>query len=357
MSLKLTNVGIVQDDEVILENITYEFEPGKIYVVMGRTTAGKTSLMRAISGLADLTEGEMWLNDVDLEQVPIWQRKVSMVYQQFINYPNQTVLENVQFPLLRAGVSKAEARTRAQQILETVGLSDFQTKRPGQLSGGQQQRVAIARALIRNADVLLLDEPLMNLDYKLREQLREEFRDLFTTSKNSITLYATTEASEALLIGDELLIMHEGRLVQHGKPAEIFENPNSVTVAQIVNEPPMSILSAKIADKKLQIGNFSPVAVPKHLAGVSEGQYQVGMRASEFLLAGQGSQAEQATVSLVEVSGSETLIYANTSAGETILQQEGIHDYHIGAKVGVQIPAERVFLFDTKGDLLVAPGN
>lgn len=357
MSLKLTNVGIIQDDEVILEDITYEFEPGKIYVLMGRTTAGKTSLMRAISGLSDLTEGEMWLNGVDLEQVPIWQRKISMVYQQFINYPNQTVLENVSFPLLRAGVAKAEAKASALLMLEKVGLSDFQTKRPSQLSGGQQQRVAIARALIRNADVLLLDEPLMNLDYKLREQLREEFRELFTTSKNSITLYATTEASEALLIGDELLILHEGKVLQHGKPAEVFENPKSVIVAQIVNEPPMSILSAKIVDNKLQIGNFSPVAVPRHLTAIPGGQYQVGVRASEFLLVDKGAESEQATVSLTEVSGSETLIYADTSAGETILQEEGIHEYHVGAKIGLRIPPERIFLFDLNGDLLVAPGN
>jgi glycerol transport system ATP-binding protein len=357
VSLQLKNVGITQGKEMILEDISYDFEPGIIYVLMGRTSSGKTSLMRAIAGLIDLTDGEMFFNGVDFETVPTWRRDTAMVYQQFINYPNRTVLQNVAFPLQLSGMKRAEANEKALEIIKMVGLSDFVDRKPGELSGGQQQRVAIARALIRNANILLLDEPLMNLDYKLREQLREEFRDLFTTSQDSITLYATTEPSEALLIGDELLVLHEGRIIQHGKPAYVFEHPNSVTVAQIVNEPPMSILSARISNGTLSIGDYLKSSTPAHLAGVPDGDYQAGIRASELTIGVEGDMNEQGVVDLVEVSGSETFIYLNTPAGYTIVQEEGIHEHHVGDTLGVSILPERVFLFSLSGELIVAPGN
>ena len=357
MTLQLINVGITQGSEVILKDISFEFEPGRIYILMGRTSAGKTSLMRAVAGLLELTDGEMLFRDKDFDKLPTWKRNTSMVYQQFINYPNRTVLENVTFPLLRSGISKQEARTRALQMIEKVGLTDFVDRKPGELSGGQQQRVAIARALIRNANILLLDEPLMNLDYKLREQLREEFRGLFTTSQDSITLYATTEPAEAMLIGDELLVMHEGQVIQHGKPADVFENPNSVTVAQIVNEPPMSVLSARISQGVLSIGGILKTEAPAHLAAVSDGDYLAGYRAGELTVGLEGDLTEQGTVELVEVAGSETLIYLKTATGSVIVQEEGIHEYHAGDTVGISIPPHRTFLFEPSGELILAPGN
>lgn len=357
MSLELTDVGIFDSKEMILEGFTYTFEPGKVYVLMGRTLSGKTSLMRTIAGLLDFTEGDMYFNGEDFDVLPTWKRSTSMVYQQFINYPNRTVLGNVLFPLLRSGLSKDEAKSRALDMIEKVGLGNFVDRKPEQLSGGQQQRVAIARALIRNADILLLDEPLVNLDYKLREQLREDFRDLFTASKDSVTIYATTEPAEALLIGDELLVMHEGRVIQSGVPAEVFENPNSVTVAQIVNEPPMSVLSAEIRNGEFSIGHRLRSDVPAHLAFVPDGEYQAGFRASELTIGIEGGMTEQGEVDVTEVAGSETLIYLSTPTGYTIVQEKGIHRYRSGEKVGITIPPERAFLFDMGGNLVVAPGN
>lgn len=357
MNLYLENAGVSQGKEVILEGITYDFEPGRIYVLMGRTSAGKTSLMRTIAGLIELTQGKMLFDGKDFDALPTWQRNTSMVYQQFINYPNLTVLENVTFPLRRSGMSRALAEETAHKLIDKVGLGDFLDRLPGKLSGGQQQRVAIARALIRNANVLLLDEPLMNLDYKLREQLREEFRDLLTTARNSVTIYATTEPSEALLIGDELIIMHEGKVIQHGKPSAVFEHPNSVTVAKIVNDPPMSILPAKISDGMLCIGDLLRLRIPMHLVGIPDGVYQAGFRASELTISTDGEVTEQGVVDLVEVAGSETLIYVNTPTGEIVIQKEGIHGYHVGEKLGVSIPSARTFLFNPSGELVVAPGN
>jgi glycerol transport system ATP-binding protein len=357
VNLNLRDVSVEGDNEVILGNISYEFQPGKIYVLIGRTTSGKTSLMRTIAGLIEPTDGEIHLGDVRLDEVPIWKRGIAMVYQQFINYPHHSVLKNVEFPLLRAGVSKADAKAQALAMIEKVGLTEFKDRKPSQLSGGQQQRVAIARALVRNTQVILLDEPLMNLDYKLREQLREEFRVLFKGTRDSVTIYATTEPSEALFLGDELLVMHEGRIIQHGKPNHVFEQPSNIDVAQIVNDPPMSILDGEIKDGSVQIGKTLNFALPAHIKTQSAGKYKFGIRASEVILGGSGSNSEQGEVSLSEVSGSETLLYVKLNIGEIVLQLEGIHDYQIGQKVTVSIAPERIFLFKMDGSLCAAPGN
>jgi glycerol transport system ATP-binding protein len=357
VSLNLSQISVEGESEVILKDITFDFKPGKIYVLIGRTTSGKTSLMRTIAGLLEPTDGEIHLGDVRLDEVPIWERGIAMVYQQFINYPQRTVLNNVEFPLLRAGVSKADAKAQALAMIEKVGLTEFINRKPSQLSGGQQQRVAIARALVRNTGVVLMDEPLMNLDYKLREQLREEFRVLFKGSENRVTIYATTEPSEALFLGDELLVMHEGRIIQHGKPDSVFENPSTIDVAQIVNDPPMSILDAEVRDGKVSIGNLMSFAAPAHVKSQKDGRYKIGIRASEVVLGGSGSNSEQGEVSLSEVSGSETLLYVKLIIGEVVLQLEGIHDYYIGQKVTVSLAPDRLFLFNLDGTLCAAPGN
>lgn len=357
MNLNLRHVSVENDAEVILQDISYDFQPGKIYVLIGRTTSGKTSLMRTIAGLIEPTDGEIYLGDERLDEIPIWKRGIAMVYQQFINYPHRSVLNNVEFPLLRAGVSKAEAKAQALKMLEKVGLSEFKDRKPSQLSGGQQQRVAIARALVRNTRVILLDEPLMNLDYKLREQLREDFRVLFKNTENNVTIYATTEPSEALFLGDELLVMHDGRIIQHGKPNQVFEHPSTIDVAQIVNDPPMSILDGEIKDGSVHIGKAVSFALPAHIKTQSAGKYKFGIRASEVILGGSGSNSEQGEVSLSEVSGSETLLYVKLNIGEVVLQLGGIHDYQIGQTVSISLAPERIFLFNMDGSLCAAPGN
>ena len=355
MTLKLSNVSVTQENETILKDINYEFKPGKIYVLIGRTAAGKTSLMRAIAGLIQFEQGEVLLNDQDLESVPVWERNISMVYQQFINYPNMNVLENVQFPLLRSGMPKDEAKTKALAMIEKVGLSNFLDRKPSELSGGQQQRVAIARALVRNARIVMLDEPLMNLDFKLREQLREEFKDLFRNTKDSITLYATTEPSEALLLGDEVLVMHEGQIIQHGEPAKLYENPESVTVAQILNDPPMSILNGKISGEKLIVGDLLQVKIPEHFKGRPDGSYLLGIRSTDIHLGKDGDISETGEITLVEVSGSETFVYVDAPAGAVVLQIEGIHEFDLGQKVSISFNLPNFFLFDSSGKLLKSP--
>jgi len=353
--LKAENLHATVDKEVYLDDVSFTAEPGRIYVVMGRTGAGKTSLMRAVAGLLTLDSGDLSFAGEKMTDTPVWKRDVAMVYQQFINYPNKSVRQNIEFPLKKAGLEGAELNDRVNTYLEKVGLTEFADRRPGQLSGGQQQRVALARSLARHSRILMLDEPLMNLDFKLREQLREEFLTLFSGENQSVTLYATTEIAEAMMLGYELMVMHEGRVLQSGPPAEVFERPRNLAVAQIVNDPPMSVITAKVDGDSLVLASGHTLPKPPHLSDLGQGEYRLGIRATDIVPAGSSTDTESTTISFVEVSGSETVLYVSSESGELVVLIEGIHDYHAGQKLSVTLRADRFFAFDHSGDLLIAP--
>src|SRR5207244_232046 len=183
---------------------------------LGTTLAGKTTLMQLMAGLDGPTSGEVWFRGRNVTGIPVQKRNVAMVYQQFINYPNFSVYENIASPLRVGGRNETEIDAQVKSIAELLRLTPMLDRRPSELSGGQQQRTAIARALVKNADLVLLDEPLANLDYKLREELRTELPRIFEAS-GAIFVYATTEPSEALLLGGNTLCMWEGEVLQHGE--------------------------------------------------------------------------------------------------------------------------------------------
>ena len=355
--LEAKNMSVAVAGEVYLDDVSFTAEQGRIYVIMGRTGAGKTSLMRAVSGLLPLDSGSVHFRGEDITFQPVWKRDAAMVYQQFINYPNKSVRQNVEFPLKKAGVKEPELTERVDSYLAKVGLTDFAARRPSQLSGGQQQRVALARSLARHSRILMLDEPLMNLDFKLREQLREEFLELFSGENESVTLYATTEITEAMMLGYELIVMHEGQILQVGRPADVFEQPKNTLVAQIVNDPPMSVIGGRVGDGRVVFGSGHSLAMPSHLSALGEGEYQFGIRASDIVPAAPGAdETEACTISFVELSGSETVLYVSSESGDLVVQIEGIHDFVAGENLSVHIRSERLFAFDSEGQLVAAPG-
>ncbi|MBB3938225.1 ABC transporter ATP-binding protein [Aureimonas phyllosphaerae] len=353
MSLVLDDLRLREDGVPFLDGITAEFLRGRLTTVIGRTSAGKTTLMRTLAGLQGLDSGHIRLDGRAFETVPAWQRDVAMVYQQFINYPHLSVFENVAFPLRRRGLGDAEVRQRVERQLETVGLGTFGERRPSALSGGQQQRVALARALVRHAPILLLDEPLVNLDYKLREQLRDEFRRILGAQTDTIAVYNTTEPAEAMMLGDHVVVLHEGRVLQTGTPADVFDRPASALVAGIVNDPPMNVMEGELSADAL---NFSAVRFPRpaHLMSLPPGCYRFGIRAGE-IEAGQGETSGLVTYS--EISGSESFIYLDAPFGPIAIQREGVHVVHNGSSVTFRIPPQRLFCFAGHGDgqLLAAP--
>ncbi len=355
MTLVLDKLGLARNGEVHLDGVSASFERGSLTTVLGRTLAGKTTLLRAIAGLQPIDSGRMDRQGHEFGLLPPWQRDVAMVYQQFINYPHLSVFDNVAFPLRQRGVPEPETRTRTEAALGMVGLSDFKARAPTALSGGQQQRVALARALVRRADILLLDEPLVNLDYKLREQLREEFRGLLSSQTDGTVIYNTTEPAEAMMLGDRIIVMHHGRILQTGTPKEVFENPANVAVARIINDPPMTILQGTLEDGRVTFGDDVGFLVPRHLDGLSHGTYRFGIRAMEIVPSETGGVIGRAEFS--EVSGSETFVHVVTPLGEAVMQLQGVHHVLTGSKMRVSFSPERLFVFnaDGEGELLRAP--
>lgn len=239
MSVELRNVVKRVGAETHIYQTSLSVEPGEFNVLLGTTQAGKTTLMRLMAGLEKPSEGEIWCDNQNVTGMLVQKRSVAMVYQAFINYPGFSVYENIASPLKVAGLSTEIIKQKVGRIAEVLKLTPMLDRRPGELSGGQQQRTALARALVKEADLVLLDEPLANLDYKLREELREELPKLFADTGATV-VYATSEPLEALMLGGYTATLSKGRLIEFGHTAEIYRTPHSLESAQVFSDPPIN---------------------------------------------------------------------------------------------------------------------
>ena len=352
MSLVSTELTRRVDGVAHLEGVSCVLERGRFYVVVGPTLSGKTSLLHALAGLDAPDTGTIKLDGADLAAVPVWARSVSMVYQQFINYPHLTVYENIAFPLRRRRLAQAEIERRVRAIAETVGLTPLLARLPGALSGGQQQRVALARSLVKGSDLLLLDEPLVNLDYKLREQLREEFLNIFATQDRSILVYTTADPNEALLFDAEVLVMHEGRLLQVGSAQSVYARPATTTVARIFSDPPMNLLPGSLDDSGLRLADDVKLPRPRHLDSLAPGPYVFGIHPGDVALGASGIATE---VELAEISGSETFLHVRHAGMRLVAHLSGVYAYALGENVQMALDAAKMFAFKPEGALAAAP--
>ena len=340
------------DAKVTLDDVSFVFEAGKIYTILGRTGAGKTELLRALMGLNPLTVGTVKLDEEDITERPIRARNMSLVYQQFINYPHLSVLDNVAFPLRRQGKDKAEAHALAGQMLTTVGLGEFLQRRPAQLSGGQQQRVALARAMVKQSRILMLDEPLANLDYKLREQLREEFPRLVADNVESVILYTTTEPREAMELGNTMIVMHDGRVIASGAPADLFAHPPTKDTASVISDPPISFISGFVRDNCLYFseGHLAP---SEGLLLPADGPVTIALRPDAI----EPDGAFNAQIGLSEFSGSQTIIHLDFDFGRAIMMVDGIEAFTVGNDISVSIQSEHIMLFAPDGGNITLRNN
>ncbi len=326
-------------------------QPGAVTVLLGATQAGKTSLMRVMAGLDVPTQGRVLVDGVDVTGQPVRERNVAMVYQQFINYPSLKVRDNIASPLKLRGEKNMDQRVRA--LAEKLHIEMFLDRYPAELSGGQQQRVALARALAKAAPLMLLDEPLVNLDYKLREELRDELTALFAAGDSTV-IYATTEPGEALLLGGYTAVMDAGELLQYGPTAEVFHQPKSLRVARAFSDPPMNLITGQTVagGVQLQSGPMLGLAMPATAAG----GLTVGLRASALRVhARPGDVALQGHVELAEISGSDTFVHVATSVGELVAQLTGVHYFELGTALTLYFHATQAYVFDGQGSLLLAP--
>ena len=325
--------------------------PRAVTVLLGATQAGKTTLMRVMAGLDVQHAGRVLADGTDVTGVPVRERNVAMVYQQFINYPSMTVADNIASPLKLRG--EANISQRVQELAAKLHIEPFLKRLPAELSGGQQQRVALARALAKRAPLMLLDEPLVNLDYKLREELREELTQLFAAGESTV-VYATTEPTEALLLGGYTAVMDAGELLQYGPTAEVFRRPKSIRVARAFSDPPMNLLPASAASIGVTLAAGVNLSVP--LPAAAGGALTIGVRASALRVQQRpGDVALPGTVELAEISGSDTFVHAATPVGEVVAQLTGVHQFELGAPVTLYLHPAQVYVFDANGDLLVAP--
>lgn len=355
MSLQLEGISKVVGKETWIDDISLELAPGSFNVLLGLTLAGKTTLMRLMAGLDRPDRGRILQNGRDVTDVPVRKRNVAMVYQQFINYPSMTVYANIASPLRIAGLSKKEIDRRVREEAERLHIAHLLDRLPGELSGGQQQRTAMARALVRDADLLLLDEPLVNLDYKLREELRAEMREIFAR-RRSVVVYATTDPTEALALGGRTAVLQAGRLIQYGPTLEVYHRPATEHVGYVFGEPPMNIVPGRL-EGDILLGGTTRLPAPAHFRQLPAGSYRFGIRPNHLSITRRSSAelAVPAEVVVPEVNGSETYIHVRHHGVDWVIEQTGVHLLPIGSEVAMYLDPDRLFAFDTDGRLVAAP--
>ena len=358
MSLILENIDHVVNGAVHIKGVNLELAPGSFNVLLGRTLAGKTTLMRIMAGLEPPTRGRVLMHGEDVTRTSVRKRNVSMVYQQFINYPAMTVYDNIASPLKLARVSREEIRRRVHETASMLHIEHLLDRYPAELSGGQQQRTAMGRALVKDADLILFDEPLVNLDYKLREEFREELRELFK-ARNCIAVYATTEPNEALALGGHTAVLHEGRLLQYGPTEDVYHRPRDVLTAEMFSEPPINVVPAIVSGTEVTFDRNVHFPLNRDLAGLSPGQYQFGVRASHIGLERQAKDdlELEVQVDIAEISGSETFLHVRNELFHLVLHLTGVYEFAVDQPLKVYFPTHKIYAFDRNGDVVHIPSR
>jgi glycerol transport system ATP-binding protein len=332
MSLELRNVSKVVGSEVHIHPTTLALTDEGFNILLGTTLAGKTTLMQLMAGIQRPSSGEIWFRGKNVTGIAVQARNVSMVYQQFINYPNFTVFENIASPLRVAGLNDGEVRKRVGEVADLLRLSPMLDRRPAELSGGQQQRTALARALVKDADLVLLDEPLANLDFKLREELRDELPKLLG-DRHATVVYATTEPTEALLLGGHTAALEKGRVMQFGATGQVYREPENLSAAVTFSEPPINRLAITKMQGTLSPGSGEAWPLPSGFAGIADGSYTLALRPHHVTVERRKpTDVELACQVLVtEISGSESVIRFQMEGTTWVSQSHGIHRLAVGS--------------------------
>ncbi|MBX9454113.1 MAG: ABC transporter ATP-binding protein [Mesorhizobium sp.] len=353
--LELRNVSKVVGRDTHIGDVSLTLSHGSLNVLLGPTLSGKTSLMRLMAGLDVPTSGSVWLDGKDVTGVAVQKRNVAMVYQQFINYPAMTVYENIASPLRVAGHDRAAIDREVRQAAELLRLTPYLDRKPLNLSGGQQQRTALARAIVKNAGLVLLDEPLANLDYKLREELRAELPRIFSQS-GAIFVYATTEPSEALLLGGNTATLSEGRVTQFGPTIEVFRKPKDLLTAMTFADPPLNTMLLTKRGNRFELDGGLSLPAPAHLAGIADGSYTIGFQPHHLTLAPADDRAVavKAKVTVTEITGSESFVHLAVADEKWVMLARGIHNFEPDQTIDAYIDPRHLMVFDSSGRMAQA---
>jgi glycerol transport system ATP-binding protein len=352
MALELQSVSRIVKGQVHIHPTTLTLKKGTMNVLLGPTLSGKTSLMRLMAGLDAPSTGRLVWHGQDVTGMRVQDRKVAMVYQQFINYPGLSVYENIASPLRLMGKDRAAIDRAVRETAEMLKLAPMLDRKPLELSGGQQQRCALARALVKGAGLVLLDEPLANLDYKLREELRAEIPRIFEES-GAIFVYATTEHEEALLLGGNTATMWQGRVTQFGPTPTVYRQPADATTARVFSDPPMNFVSCFKEGHRMNFGGNANAPADGPFAALPDGRYMAGFRANHLHLNTHSGRAVEfrCRLGVSEITGSETFLHLDHGADRWVGLIHGVHDLAPGAEVSVWLDPAHVYVFDAEGRL------
>ena len=340
--IRLNNVSKKWGAVTAVSDINLDIADGEFLVLLGPSGCGKTTTMRMIAGLEEASSGEIWIGDRKVNGLEPKDRDISMVFQSYGLYPNLTVYENIRFPLRVRKVPKGEHHDRVMRAAEMVELGPFLDRRPAALSGGQRQRVALARAIVREPNAFLMDEPLSNLDAKLRVSTRAQIKNLHHRLKTT-TIYVTHDQIEAMTLADRVVVMSHGLVQQVGTPTEIYDRPANTFVAGFIGNPAMNLVAGQIAGGTFTAPGMRIAGLPAHVAG----QVTLGFRAEDATVTADGADID-APAYTVELLGDSTLI--SVRVGDALVALKGAKDLrvNIGAPVRAAVPAAAVHLFDHK---------
>ena len=329
-------------------------EAGHFNVLLGQTGSGKTSLIKLMAGLDPLYSGQIFMNGIEVSKLSPQKRNISLVHQFFVNYPQMTVFENIASPLRVAGMSLSEIEGRVEEAANILQLRPMLNRRPHELSGGQQQRCALARAIAKESQTVFLDEPLANLDYKLREELREQLPELFA-GRGAVVVYATSEPEEALLLGGRTALMEDGAVIQFGDTPDIYRAPRNLAAARVFSDPPINITRVIKKGQYAELMNGSRWVLNGKVADLVDGEYIMAIRPHHVTPdpCGPDSIEVQGTVLVTELSGSDSSAHFEMDSDSWVSLAHGVHRYQVGQKHQFYVDVSHAFYFDRDGRLVV----
>jgi len=354
--LRLERIAKRYRDTTVLHEVSFEVEDGELLVLVGPSGCGKSTLLRVVAGLVPASSGELWLDGERVDQLTPRERDVAMVFQSYALYPHMSVRENLAFPLRLRGMTRAEIEQRVQETARILGLSELLARRPSELSGGQMQRVALGRAIVRRPRLFLFDEPLSNLDAKLRGRMRGEIARLHR-ELGITTIYVTHDQAEAMTLGSRIAVLQAGRLLQLGPPLEVFQRPATDFVAGFIGSPAMNLVAGEVRAGRFESGGFS---VPLRLA--ENGRVRVGVRPHDVALhrgrpgpAASGRAELAARVAFVEALGTQTVVECDLGGARLTASVEGPQIWREGEEVAVSIRLAALHVFDAQSGLRLEP--
>jgi len=357
MGIELKHVTKSFGRKKALDDISLEIEDGGFVCFLGPSDAGKSVLLRVMAGLEKVDSGKVFFDGKDVTKLSVRDRNVAMVYQDFINYPNMTVYENIASPLRVAKkYSKAEIEEKVHEVAELLNINKILRQKPDEISGGQRQRTAIARAMVKGAKYIFLDEPLANLDYKLREEFRTQLKETFSNREGAF-VYATADPIDAMALSSHTGYLHGGKLLQYGDIDEVYNNPSYSMVGKYFSNPTMNLLNGKLnrGDKTIEVTRELKIDAGRFVDRLSNENYILGIRPKDIGFSDGPDKIEiSGELMLSEIVGSETELHVDYNGQNIIVLEPDVIHYKYGSMLTLFLDKNKFFIFDANTKVLVA---